>query len=441
MRLRPHRIPDDVLDSLAAGGGGARAAEQLVAVRHSRNLMLIKGVLDHCREHAEIVKRAHDLLSGLGRQAPDAAGKLIGYPAVGAWARHTLRGLRAGTAGPLEPVRLGAVAAAAAIRAGLPYRIDVPAPGGEIMLPSLGRITVGPDPGEPVRLRVTGDGAVEVAGRRIPVGRAAGPGWTPLHAITVADGTVELIVDDLDPYRWAAETVIDGRLTPADLRTWQDRLDAAWRTLKGTHRTTAAELRAMVWVLTPIKESTGGGTSATARDLAGTVAVSTPPDGRWLAVALARGLQHAKLDTVLDVVRLTLPDDRRYYAPWRGDPRPLPDLLHGAYAHLGVAGFWRRQRKVDDDLYPHVQFARWREAALEATGTLLDSGRLTPEGTRFVGAMRRTLTNWITDPVPAPALDEAERLTRAHRAAWLALHSHEAAAGAADRGPGRSARP
>jgi hypothetical protein len=33
------------------------------------------------------------------------------------------------------------------------------------------------------------------------------------------------------------------------------------------------------------------------------------------------------------------------YAPWRSGPRPLNGLLQGAYAFLGVSGFWRQQRR------------------------------------------------------------------------------------------------
>ncbi|MFC6481384.1 HEXXH motif-containing putative peptide modification protein [Streptomyces goshikiensis] len=32
----------------------------------------------------------------------------------------------------------------------------------------------------------------------------------------------------------------------------------------------------------------------------------------------------------------------RFWAPWRSDPRPLEGLLHGAYAHLALAGYWQR---------------------------------------------------------------------------------------------------
>lgn len=41
---------------------------------------------------------------------------------------------------------------------------------------------------------------------------------------------------------------------------------------------------------------------------------------------------------------MTLPDERRrYYAPWREDPRPISGLLQRTYAFLEVSAFWQRQ--------------------------------------------------------------------------------------------------
>jgi hypothetical protein len=48
-----------------------------------------------------------------------------------------------------------------------------------------------------------------------------------------------------------------------------------------------------------------------------------------------------------------MPDDgHRYYVPWRDDPRPISGLLQGAYAYLGVTGFWRTRRQPDGDPAP-----------------------------------------------------------------------------------------
>ncbi|MFG1943022.1 hypothetical protein [Nonomuraea sp. NPDC048826] len=50
-------------------------------------------------------------------------------------------------------------------------------------------------------------------------------------------------------------------------------------------------------------------------------------------------------------------------------------MLQGTYAHLGVPGFWRRQRMDENGLHAQVEFAHRRQAAFEAARTLLGSGR------------------------------------------------------------------
>src|SRR5262249_53080652 len=131
---------------------------------------------------------------------------------------------------------------------------------------------------------------------------------------------------------------------------------------------------------------------------------------------------HAKLAALMDLFRLVEPGGELYYAPWRTDPRPLPALLQGAYAHLGVAGFWRIQRRLECEAglarRAEVEFARWRAAAEQATRAILESGRLTSIGSEFVTAMAERLTRWRDEPVPPGAQAEAARLLHDHHARW-----------------------
>lgn len=425
MRPRRHLLPDDVLSRLARGGGGAEAALHLVTAERSKHRLLVLGVVRMAAEaghaHAPAVDHAYDVLAGIERKRPEAVRDTLGHPAVGAWAKHVIRAPRDGQAGSYGPAQLGAVAAVAAIKAGMPCETEVSAPGGVITLPSLGQIEL--PSGEPVTglvgLRVRADGGVEAAGVRVHPDEGERPGWRPLHRIGAPDGGLTLLVDDLDPFRWISETVIKGRLSATELRHWRSCLETAWRMLREHHWTIADETLAIVSVLTPIQGPRHGMNSASAGDRFGAIAMSTPPDGRWLASTFAHEVQHVKLGAIMDVVRLAEPDDGRYYAPWRPDPRPLSGLLHGAYAYLGVSGFWRRQRAHETDLRPHIEFARWRESALAATGTLLDSGRLSAAGKRFVSEMRRTLSAWRDEPVPPAALAAARQEADAHREAWL----------------------
>jgi uncharacterized protein len=152
--------------------------------------------------------------------------------------------------------------------------------------------------------------------------------------------------------------------------------------------------------------------------------MSLPPDPVTCAVTLAHEIQHLKLGALLDIVTLTLPDDgRRYYAPWRDDPRPVRGLLQGAYAYLGVSGFWRRQRKLPGARQQaDVEYTRWRAATALAVGTLQSSGRLTSAGHEFVSEMARTLAPWQDDAVPIQAMTLARRAAEAHLARWQSVN-------------------
>nr|SBO92703.1 Transcriptional regulator [Nonomuraea gerenzanensis] len=119
---------------------------------------------------------------------------------------------------------------------------------------------------------------------------------------------------------------------------------------------------------------------------------------------------------LLYLVDLIKPDpEARYYAPWRRDPRPLSGLLHGTYAHLGVADFWRRQRQIDDSPMAHAEFARWREAAAKTARVIYESTALTPIGRRFVDGMLRRLHTFAEEEVPLSAVELARAAAARHQ--------------------------
>ncbi|WP_372470749.1 aKG-HExxH-type peptide beta-hydroxylase [Nonomuraea aurantiaca] len=103
----------------------------------------------------------------------------------------------------------------------------------------------------------------------------------------------------------------------------------------------------MISVVTPLSGERWAA-SGTSRTAMGCVALARPRCARSLAASLAHEVQHAKLSVLFYLLDLVLATENdRFYAPWRHDHRPLTGLLHGTYAHLGVADFWQRQRYVD----------------------------------------------------------------------------------------------
>lgn len=432
MNVSSYRLPDDVFAALAAGGGGVRAARHLAVAQYSKHVLLLRGVVDTAETHrhpqAAHARRAYDLLAAIQERAPGDVDTVIRHPAVGAWAWRTLRALygHAAMAGA-EPGRFAALAAAAAIRSRTPCTLDVPVTHGAISFPSLGMATLSGRDNTAV-VRCTAEGAaVFTAGERVEVPRdpsASGPGWRPLPQVTAeaSEMTIRLLIDDLDPFRMPASTNTAARLTAADIDWWRESLRETWALLVRHHPAAAEEIAATIRVLTPFTSMPNSQVGASSRETFGTVALSAPPDAMSFALTLCHEVQHAKLAAVIDIVTLTRPDDgRRWYAPWRDDPRPIGGLLQGSYAFLGVSSFWRRQRWHEDGaaaLTAHSEFVRWRAAAQLAVASLLSSGQLTPTGERFVAGMAQTLRGWEGESAPPEARSIAQENAEQHLARW-----------------------
>lgn len=419
MNLAEHRIPAAAFDELASGGGGTATVERLRAGQRSRHLLLLRGVLDTTRDAGHPrrpeVRRAYDLLASVQLSHPDAVNAVLHHPAVGAWARHTIQTLEA-------PEQMSALAAAAAIRAGVVCELDVAVADGVLNLPSLGRLSIGHGV-TTATVHCSADGAEVSAGDRFLQISDDEPAWRPLHHLSAQTGgeRIEVLVDDVDPHRMPGSAVRDP-LTPQEAALWQDLLDDGWDLLVRNHLPMARQVSATITVFTPLAPPPDGMSSATSRETFGCVAMSTPPDAHALAVTLAHETQHAKLSALLDIVALTRPDDgSRYYAPWRPDPRPAAGLLQGTYAYVGVTDFWERQRHHESGepaIRANAEFSRWRSAARLVAGTLLGSGALTPAGESFVRGMARRLDEWGREPVPAASAALAEGAADRHRSLW-----------------------
>lgn len=421
-------IPEKVFTGLAQGAGGGYAVDELWRIQRSKRLLLLRWVREAAKNRdpgrEARARQAYALLADIQMRAPDAVRAVLDHPAVGVWA-HAV------AAGDADTDPITALAAAAAIRARDPRPIEVVGDPDGLFLPSLGTAApfagtgvVSAAPGAPVT--IASDAGTATLPADDPHHDA--PGWRALRGLEAEyhGMGLRLLLDDCDPLRSVGGAVAP-RLTPEEAEQWRGLLRGAWRLLVRWHWTIAEEAARALRVLTPLVPPSQGMRSATVNEAFGTVYASMPPDERDMAVTFAHEVQHAKLGALNDAIPLTRPDDgRRYYAPWRDDPRPAAGLLTGAYAHLGVAGFWRRQRHHEHGdaaaLRAHSEFAHWRDAAALVTGTLLRSGGLTDDGQRFVAEMDRTLRSWRREPVPSVALDVARTTATRHRERWRAEH-------------------
>jgi uncharacterized protein len=412
MNLSLHRMPRDLFDGLAAGGGGPDALRELASAQYSKHVLLLRGVLGVPGR----AKVGYALLAAAQRRDRAVAATVITYPAVGAWAQQVVRGARNGPAMATTPDWLCAVAAAAAIRAGMPAEIEVPTIGGLAVLPTLGAAEAD---GPSVVVRVDGPGAARCGGVRLPADPwEEAPGWQPLRRF--AFGGRDLLVDDLDPFRMPALDALAPRLSAAESARWAADIARAWPLLRDHHAQAAAEIAAIVTAIVPHATPPAGYSSSSTAETYGAIALSAPVDPVKTAESLIHETQHIKLFALLDFVTMTMPDDgRRYYAPWRPDPRPLAGLLQGAYAFLGVSGFWRRQRELMDGRQrAHTEYAKWRLATNRAVRTLLASDQLTQAGHDFAAGMARTLASWNDDQIPRYATDAAILEADAHQVRW-----------------------
>src|ERR1700722_1083327 len=300
---RHHSLSAPQFEALARGGGDRDAIGQLVAAQRSKHLILLSKVAELARrgDHPDdaLGVAGWQLLAQVQQQDPAAAAEVIGYPSVGAWALHVIRSSApaAGTAPAdtasavsaalpgVRPAGLAAIAAAAAIRAGLDAEIEVPVLGAGVLLPSLGTAeAVG-------GTAVVAAKEAEVRSGKLRVRvRPGEPGWRELRRATI--GPLSVLVDDLDPFRMpTSDGGPTGRLTAAPLTELRETLRAAWPVLPSA---SAAEIGAIVRVIVPFKASESRHVSTTSAQVFGTVAMSRQPDRYTCADTLVHETQYLK---------------------------------------------------------------------------------------------------------------------------------------------------
>lgn len=418
METEHHAMPRGQFEALARGGGGAGAMRRLVAAQRSKHVILVRAVAELARQGGgaddAIAMAGYELLAQVRHRDRAAADTVISYPSVGAWALHTLRGDQAVPGA--HPIGLAAVAAAAAIRAGMDAEIEVPVFNGRVVLPSLGAAHA---VGATALVRTK---AAEVRSGDLRVeARPGAPGWLELRAVQA--GSLDVLIDDLDTFRMpTTDAEPTGRLSARQVTELASSLSGAWPVLTPA---SAAEIAAIVRVIVPFQAPESGLVSTSSSQSFAAVGMSRQPDKYTCAETLVHETQHLKLCALLDLVTLTTPDDGQlYYAPWRTDPRPAASLLQGAYAFLGVSGFWRGQRQVAKEpavrKRAQAEFARWRDGAALAVETLRGSGQLTMAGQEFAREMAQVLDAWRREPVPGEALALARREADSHLARWHA---------------------
>ncbi|MDU0289154.1 aKG-HExxH-type peptide beta-hydroxylase [Saccharothrix longispora] len=380
------------------------------------------------------------LLARVERVAPDVVEDVLMHPSVGVWLSRALRQVL-GTVTDATPLwsEVGwfhSVAAAVAVRSGLACDVVVPVVHGAVTLPSVGsyllphRFPVGH-----ATLRTTPGGVVvEVAGRPAPVRRE------PVKRLRVAarGRAVEVVVDDLDPYREFTSPVPPAPLDGAEWDEWRKLLGEAWDLLTSRHAEAAEELSAGLSAVVPLAAGRDVFAASSAAAF-GAIAMSPKRSATEFGEALVHELQHSKVNALLDLVHLHEDDTwPRFYAPWRDDPRPVDGLLHGIYAFVSVVEFWHVQRgRVPAPLTRRAEFSLALRAHQVGTAIagLRGAAELTDLGRRFAAAVSVRLAACDTGDLPTDLVATVADLTAEHAATWRLRHvrpDDDAVAGAVD---------
>jgi HEXXH motif-containing protein len=443
--LKTHGLPETAFAALAAGGGNSDVIRLLCDTQQSKHIMLLHAIAraagdaDPAEPAIVAFRDGYELLTRVQESDSAAFTWLLSLPHLGGWANDGLIRLDQGT--PPDFAYLAYAAASGAVRAGVPFELDVPVRDDHVLLPGLGRIAAGRLGGtdEPAWIRLRYDGSQLTAGDDVVLSRAAMtpdyglaepvPHWRGTPAVHAeADGLswdVLLVTDDpyLDRYTVPMSTGLDA----GQLEQWRQRVRSAFAVLVRRHRWAAgpvAEGMAVIVPLTPHAETDL--ITATSPAAFGAIATSWPPDPVTLAETLVHEFQHVKLCGLLDLVPLTGTGGETVYAPWRRDPRPAAGLLQGIYAHLGIVRFWAAQRHAeigpDDILRAHAQFARWRPTIVTAVDTLRQTGCLTAEGERFTEQIRAEGQRFAGEPVPDDAVRIAREASLDHWLTWQIQH-------------------
>ena len=413
-----HALASGLLDELAAGFGGSAAVRSLAAAQDSINRALLAEAGQRALAEAPSARPAWNLIMQLDREGhAEALARTLANPYFRSWAVALLGG---------EPDKAGAghlagIALAAAARAKVEAELVLPVVDGAAAVPSLGRFAAAG--GERALLVRTSDGELSADGDDAR--------WEPTRSVHCDDTAV--LLEDTDPERDAHQYPVLPRLAESEYLEWSQAVAAAWKAISSDHAAYAPGLAAGLRSITPLAPAAHGAEiSATARHAFGAVAAALPRSPELLALLVMHEFQHSKMGAVLDLYDLyDEADRRRFYAPWRPDPRPLEGLLQGTYAHIAVTDFWRVRRTAaataEEVREAETHFVRWRGLTAEAIEVLAGSGSLTALGLRFTDGMRRTVAPWLEEAVDPAAERDAAAARRRHRDEYEANLRQDAA--------------
>jgi HEXXH motif-containing protein len=408
----------------------------LKQVRRSRNALLLRGLLEVAEARDEPVAQESRLwehftaLSAAESANSARTTELLVHPHVGAWLAICLKRLiRADHDRSPRPVwadlgYLGAISIAAAVATRTELEAAVPAYNGWAFIPTIGSVRVSDEPGwEMTPVQCLADGTMKTAGdgRLIVPGHADGDLHEVRRLRASSDGlAIDLELDDLDPYRDCHGLGASNRLSDDEVERWGRMLVAAWEILAARHPDTAQSMKQELVTLVPLAVRGVSGISATSRHAPGAVTLTPPRDGISFACSLVHELQHTKLCLFMELAPLgDIAVGQLFYSPWRDDPRPLTGLVHGLYAAVAVANFWRIEYQLGYiGSIASFEHARARLQIEAGLNSLAQIRPLPDSRAAIVTAVRDVAAVTLDAPVPPYYAWLARDITLDHAVRW-----------------------
>lgn len=444
LNFHPHKVSWSDFDELARGYAAPEVVRRLRRAEHSRRKLLLRALDDKLTKEPQLLgplpspDHAWELFERVEKTSPRALDLVLAHPYTGAWVGYVTRLLHNQITGTcplwLHLGHLHALAAAAAIQAGIRFETRIPVWDGGAMLPTLGMVRLSADPPHSVA-HVHGDkDFVEIHDDttrvRLPRKHSEDlPNWWPLRGTSTRAGGLRLSVwlDDLEPYRGLYEPKPAKRLNATEVARWRRMLDEAWQMVVRVVPDLAPGFGPGLDSLVPSPAIPFRTLSASTEEAFASAIVARPADSATLAAALVHEFHHILLGGLLHLIPMHLDDTReRFYTLWRDDPRHISGVLQGVYAFFGVAEFWRGMSQVDtrpaDRRRAQFEFAYWRYGAWRTLRSLSGDASLTPAGQRFVDGIAERLEPWQEEPLPTNILTLSACAARDHSASWRIRH-------------------
>ena len=379
-------LPAALVESLGSSPGSASDLRALAAAERAISRTLVAAV-----HEAGAPGAAWSALTKIDSRAPEKLLAVLGHPFVRQWAVTCLRG-----GAPAQADYLANVTVAAALRARVAMRLDLPVRGGAVHLPSVGTALVD---GDRAVASVGDDGGLTLTAGlvtiELPDPDRPAPAWRPLRRLEA--GGLGILLDDGDPFRGSLGWPPAERLTDEQVGRFDRLVADALASIRRDAPAYVPLITTAVRVLTPLAaDPSGRQHSGTSRDAYGAIGVGPVDDPDELAILLVHEAQHLTFGAAIDVDDLVRPGDPTLLrVRWRPDPRPVEAALTGAFAHLGIAAVWHG--RVSGDRPPPGalgEFVRYRDAVREALDAITATTALTEHGQRFTKAMARTVESW-----------------------------------------------